>query len=217
MQRRLVMPRSARGKLNQILDFEIERLAPIPANLAVYGYCAVDAPGLPGHVAIDVAVAERSAVSNRMARARNAGLEPNYAGPPLSDGTFPSPFNLLANARHGPVRRWQRIALAASGLLAAGIMAAVYTSLELLDEQIAVLESALVVARQQADVAVKLKDQVAALQARASSIETHRSAPSPLDALAEVTMRLPDDAWLVQFDFRRGQYESRGTLPRLHG
>jgi general secretion pathway protein L len=210
LQRRIVMPPSARGELGRILAFEIERLAPMPTNLAAFDYRIVDVARHSRQLTIELIIVERTALDERLERARRAGLAPSYAGPQQADGAFPSAYNLLQSARPA-VRRGYRVAVAAAALLAVALWAAaLHSSLSLLDAQIAVLESALSTARQQAEAATHLRDEVTALESRSSLIERYRSFPSPLDALAEVAARLPDDAWLVQFRFQKGAV-------RLHG
>lgn len=211
LQRQVVLPGAAKGELARILGYEVERIAPLTAENSAYDYRLVSTNRKTGELTIELVITEKKYVDGCLAAARHAGLDPRYLGPALPDGTFPSPFNLLPDHPHRQSSRSRSVAWA--GLVGCALVcgiAAIVATLSMLDAQISILNHKISQTQPLAEEASALREEVAERDKQATLLAQYRAIPSPLETLAEVTTRLPDDTWLSNLRMKHDDIQLRG-------
>lgn len=211
LQRQVVLPGAAKGELARILRYEVERITPLTAENSAYDYRLVSTDRKTGELTVQLVITEKKYVDDCLAAARHAGLEPRYLGPALPDGTFPSPFNLLPDHPHRQSSRSRSVAWAglACCALVCGI-ATIVSTLSMLDAQISILNDKISQIQPLAREGSTLREEIAERDKQTTLLAHYRAIPSPLETLAEVTARLPDDTWLNNLRMKRDGVQLKG-------
>jgi general secretion pathway protein L len=202
VQTRLSVPAAAGDVLEPIVRNQIERLAPWPADRALFAYVVAASDTSSATLDVQLTVAGRSQIEGLVTELGDAGLTPGVVDVGTDTGQEPR-LNLLA-ARGDAGRRLGRILLASVGVLcAAAVMAGIIAVVMLLQER---RELGLLNARLQAlqdKAAAELPSQ-ASLRRQAWLAAQRGSQPSMAIALEGLSRALPDDAWLDRLEVEHG-------------
>ena len=203
--RRLVeLPAAAAENLREVLSFEMDRHTPFKAAEVFYDYKVVPG-GSDKSIRVDLAVVPHAAAEQALNLARSWGWEPARLGIAASDDDGGHRgFNLLpAQMRRGRSSFGGRVSIAL-GLFVFGLLAvAVYLPLVQQQEVLATTETRLKKVRAEAEAAQRLQEQVDRMIERSRYVVSQRlSRPTVSAVLSEMSTRLPDDTWVVQFGWR---------------
>lgn len=205
LRRSVSLPQAVEENLRQTLAFELDRVTPFKPEQAHFDFRVGARQADRKQIVVDLAVAPRAALDKLVQRANALGLP--IAGAVLADDVLKHGgdcLNLLPagvrQTRRTTSRLWSRLAL---GLLALAMLLALL-AIPLWQKRaaaIALLEP-LAQARRAAQETDALRDRLSKLT------EEHNSLPdrkwdgySALRAIDELSKRLPDDTFLLQFDY----------------
>jgi general secretion pathway protein L len=207
VQARLSVPAAAGGMLEPILCNQIERLAPWPADKAVFAYeVAATADG--GTLDVALAVAGRSVVEGLVTELDNFGLAPGVVDYG-TDASGEPRMNLLGE-RADENRRSGRQLLSSVGFLClASLLAAAFGIAGLVHQtrERAALEPRLEELRSRS--AAELPNQ-ARLRRQAWLAAEKLAQPSMAIMLEALSRALPDDAWLNRLEVEQGVVRMAG-------
>jgi general secretion pathway protein L len=202
----LSLPAAAGSMLEPILRNQIERLAPWPADKALFAWEA-RANG-SGTLDVAVAVTARSLVEGLLAEVDKIGLVPGVVDFGTNAAAEPR-LNLLAAPAEAGRRPGRRI-LASIGLLSGaallaggiGIAALVHRTGDL-----AALEERLEELRRQSAAALPSQ---ASVRRQARLAAERQSQPAMAVMLEALSRALPDDAWLDRLEVEQGMVRMTG-------
>ncbi len=212
--RRVVdLPAAAAENLRQVLGFEMDRHTPFQASEVYFDFSVLAGDRRDKTIKVDLVVAAKAVVDRGLATLRSWDLAVDRVGPA---GAGAELFNLLpASAARGRAALSRRFSVAFA--VAAGVLLAValYLPLARMQEVLALTEARLTAARSEAVVADGLKRRVDQMVARGRFVvERKRLQPTVTALIAEVSARLPDHTWLMQFAWRDGGVRLSGYSAR---
>jgi general secretion pathway protein L len=209
VQTRLSVPAAAGDVLEAVVLNQIERLAPWPADKAMFAYETTPAPD--GSPALDVrlVVAARSLVEGLVAELNALGFAPGVVDFG-ADAVAEPRINLLA-ARAAEDRRTGRRVLSYVGLVClAAVMAGALGAVGLVQQtrELDALNARLAELREKAG--AQLPSQASAR--RQAWLAAQRGAQPSMAVMLEALSRaLPDDAWLNRLEVEQGTVRLAGN------
>lgn len=199
LRREISMPAAAEDKLRQVLSFEMDRQTPFKADQVYFDYRVVDRDEAAKNLRIQIIVVPRAQLDGELAMLTAAGVgldgvDSWRAGP----GSPRAGLNLLPLERR--VRRKNmrtRLNLALGALALGLLLIAMWESLG--NRQVSVetmtaeVEKAQNDARQTSELAKRLEERTASAN---YLLQQKRDTTTMTELLADLTKRLPDDAFL---------------------
>ena len=205
LRRKVELPSATAENLREVLSFEMDRHTPFKAKEVYFDYRIGGANPQTDRISIDLAVVPRATAERTMERVSAWGLNVGELG--FSEGSaYGSPFfKLVAADRTRAGETMARSLTLVLALAACLLLAAVfYFPLEQKRDRLAALEARLAEVRAAAVESNDLKKRVDAMLAQSEFLVGLKSStPSVTALLDEVTKRLPDNTWVIQFG-RRG-------------
>ena len=217
LKRTLTLPLAARGNLNSLLEFELERQSPLDRSEVYHDHSIVRTD--PRARTMDVAwrIVRRKNVDPLIEVCRQAGIELAAVAlvsddAPPAGGTFPVSSGARRLLR---ARRWTvpALALLIAVLLAAVIAGAYARNQEVNDLLLAKVAQTRLAARS----ALLLEHRIDATRGRAVALTAEKQRPMVTAMLAEVTRLLPDGAWLTGFSYGDGEVRLQGYSNNASG
>jgi general secretion pathway protein L len=212
VQTRISVPAAARGVMEPILRNQIERLAPWPADKALFAYEVAGEANEAGALDVKVAVASRGAVDGLVAELGSLGYRPGVVDYG-ADSTAPPRMNLLPRREQAPEGPGQLIVSAIAIVLAVslvvGAAGGVLYGVRVAEmNDIATRLEALGSARKSA-----LRGGDAASEARKLAWLASQKADQPSMALTleALSRALPDEAWLNRLEVGQGAVTIAGS------
>jgi general secretion pathway protein L len=206
--KRAVFPAAARENLRQVIGFEMDRLTPFTMDQVFYDFRVLesdtDAPRLP----VELAIVPRARVESWLTLLTGKGGGPAAID---ADGLWSRINFLPPDARP----RLDRGRLLVNGalilifllLLAAALGIPLWQKSGIIDE----LNEKVALARREANAVLDIQTQLEKSRESLDYVTSRRrEAPTVLEALKEVTVLLPDDTWLQQFELKQGKLQLRG-------
>jgi general secretion pathway protein L len=208
VQTRLSVPAGAGDVLEPIVRNQIERLAPWPADKALFAYrIAASKPG-SSTLDIELAIAGRNLIDGLVAELGAAGLAPgvvDYGTDPVQEPSI----NLLA-AHSEAGRRSGRRLLAAVGLvLAAALLAGAIGVAMLIEETRGLGGLGARLQQLEGKAAAELPSQTS-LRRQAWLMAQRGSQASMAIVLEALSRALPDEAWLDRLEVEQGSVRLAG-------
>jgi general secretion pathway protein L len=203
--RRVSLPLATEENLSQVLAFEMDRLSPFRAEEVYFGYRIASRDPAAGKVHVDLGVARRNLVDERVAKLRDWGA--SVQGVVLADDVVrsPTPLDLLPEAQRGEreaggTRRLQLgLAAAVLALLALVLVFPIWQKRETVIALMPLLVKAKAEAESTDTLARELERQVGDYNFLLS--KKHASQPV-LAYIEELSRLLPDTTWVQQLDVR---------------
>ncbi len=220
LRRSLTLPAAAADNLHQVLGFEMDRQTPFRAEQVYYDARVLRTDPATRTLALDLLVIPRPTLDAELARfgerlpALDAVDIEGDGGPGTRAG-----FNLLSEERRaGRDRRLFWLTLGLAGL-SLGLLAVVMSqSVTNREKALAELQAATAQSRTEALKVAQLRRNLNDAIAAARFIEEARAErPVIVDALKELTQRLPDEASLQRFGFSNGEYTINGLSSKASG
>jgi len=215
LRRSVSLPLAAAENLREVLGFEMDRHTPFRAEEVYYDYRIAKLDRDARRITAIFTAAAKAYVDQALAMLKSWGLTPIsvcIADEQPEHGETASLLSLTSGSIQG--RRFRKL----SGGLAmtACLLAAVAAYLPLYREKqlLAAYETKVEAARGVAAAAEKLKKQVAEMLERNRFLAERKLAnPSVTELLDEVTRRVPDDSWVMQFRVEGNELVLSGYSP----
>jgi general secretion pathway protein L len=216
LRRSVNLPLAAAENLREVLGFEMDRFTPFKAEEVYYDYRIAKLDRHARRVTVLVTVAVKAFVDQALTMLESWGLTPIrvvVADEQRQHAETASLLSLLSSSAQGGSLRKLSAGLAVVACLLAGVAA--YLPLYHEKRLLAAYERQLEESRAVAAGAEKLKKQVAGMLKRTRFLaERKLSKPSVTELLDEVTRRVPDGSWLMQFGVQGDELVLSGYSPR---
>ncbi|HSF94343.1 MAG TPA: PilN domain-containing protein [Thermohalobaculum sp.] len=200
--------KSVRKSLREVLAFEMDRYTPFAADEVLFDFRVAGSDADLQRLNVELLVARKSDVDRALELVRTVGLAPERIAGPTDGDTL----NLLP---HESRRRPNRLVpgLAAAMVVVTLVLAGAdigvsldrkQRSLELFDARVAEL-------RATTGEAGRLEEKMTRLRAVSSYlVEKKKREPLMVEILDEITRRLPDEHYLVNYSYREGAVQLGG-------
>lgn len=200
LRKLLSLPLAAEENLHQVLTFEMDRQTPFRAEHVYFDHRIVTRRRETGRMDVELVLLPRPTVDDAVERVGRLGLSPEIVGMAGGDRQDPNSFNLLPKAHGGSGRKRSRRVVFALGLVAVGLLAAIiYVPLERQRDVVAALSADADTAREEAEVARRLRTQIdQAIEQGRLIVLKKMEQPSVVHVLDEITRLLNDDTWLIR-------------------
>jgi len=207
----IALPAGASGQLDRVLDFEIARHFPFPAERVYFRHRVAGKDEVSGAMRVELVAVPREIVDGVCAALGGAGLRPVAVAVPGGDGRpLFLPRDALGGARHEPASAIRMLAFAVvlAGLAAlASWPLAQHAELGAMDREIAALKP-------RAEAALKAGNAARSADERSASILALRAGRPPLVAAIDALSRdLPDGAWLLSLSINGRDVVLDGLAP----
>ena len=203
--RRVAMPAATEENLRQVLAFEMDRLTPFRADEVYYDYRVHSRDPAESKITIDLGVARREIVDQRLALFRQWGA--SVQGVALRDdaGRGDDMLDLLPSENRGeresPNERLARLALL--GLVVLLFLAALFVPSLLKRETIKAMQPVMAKAETDARATDSLARDLEKQIADYNFLLTKKYSTYPaLAYIEEISRLLPDQTWVQQFDLK---------------
>jgi len=218
LEHTIEIPSAARDVVEPVLQNQMERIVPWPANETCYGYQIVgDAEGPSDQLKVRVVATRQPILEGALAQARALGLSASAVDFAPPDQTRPGVE--LLSLRPDPVRRTAErlkvgilgVALSSITASALGLYLVWQEQLEKseLDARAAVLQNRLIAIKQRSEKNMKLRAE------RSRLIQRKRGTPSVTVLLEALSRALPDSAYLNELEIsgREARLEGKAEEP----
>lgn len=202
LKRDVNLPAAAAENLRDTLFVQMDQLTPFGADDVVFGYTIADRGSRDKSMRVNLAVVKRQAVKAVTQPLADSGvrIDLSKASVVPGDGIYSL---VLARSDPAPKSWFNGIIWAVNVLLLAGLAAwPIYEGRAAL----AALGAEVKAARTQAATAAALRDEVDVLTAKIAALDQlHGKGPHMVALLEEVSVRLPDTAWLQKLEVKNDQ------------
>jgi general secretion pathway protein L len=201
LRRSINLPLAAVDNLREVLGFEMDRRTPFKAGEVYYDYRIVNLNRDASRVTVMVTVVAKGFVDQTLATLESWGLTPICVAVAEEQSEYAETVSLLSLVS-GSARGRRLRKLSGGFAVTACVLAAVAAYLPLYQEKqrLAAYERKLEENRGIPAMAEKLKKQVAGVLERTRFLAGRKlSKPSVTELLDEVTRRVPDDGWIMDF------------------
>lgn len=202
----LTLPDTARRSLDQVLDVEIERLTPFKSqDVAVARETQSD---IDGQIRVELTMVPRHRVEESLAPLLAAGIRVDHVVVGRTNVERAPELDLRAGAEtdYQPGRGWLPVLVTAALLVAAVVSPFVEQEHRIKD-----LVETLDTLRPKADAVMRLAREVDTLEARDRGLRAFAESRVSMTALLEETTRvLPDDTWLVRYQYAESKLNLEG-------
>jgi general secretion pathway protein L len=214
------LPAAGEPSLRPILQHQIERLVPLPANEVVFDHRITARGPASNTLKVRLVIAKRATIDRALALARAAGLDPRRVIAPDGDddpGERPGRTPLVLwqagrrtneTVRRRHLRHALEIAAIVLSLTAYGLY--IHRLERVRDE----LKAQVGQAKEASASVMDLGRQVDQANESLAFLQNRRDSVPPLRVLDELTKLVPEDSWVSQFVVRGRSIELTGYSPR---
>ena len=203
LRKELSLPAAVEENLVQALAYDLDRHTPFRPEQVYFDATVIGRDAATKTLRVDWAAALRTVVDEATRQVEQWGAVPVAVvpGPPVAT---PTRLNLLPHAARPRPMQWKRWQVwAPFALIATFACAAVLVPLAQKRQYAIDLSAIDAAAKEQAQVADKLRSQLEARQNEYNYILAKKyEYPSAVHVLDEITRVLPDDTWLTQFELK---------------
>jgi general secretion pathway protein L len=210
----VTLPLNAERSLRPILQNQLERLVPLPADQVEFEFQIVARSPTAKTLAVRLIVATRASIERALALVQSIGLSPRSVIASASGSEVPVTLWRAARDQGASARQvWLRRGLVAAAVLLFAMAYGSYTYRldelkDQLSQDIGVATKASVAARELINRDAQTASAVGLLQRRQREID-------PLMLLNELTKLVPDNIWVSQLSVRGRNVEVIGYAPRV--
>jgi general secretion pathway protein L len=205
--RRTTMPAATEENLAQVLAFEMDRLTPFKAGEVYFDYRVVSRNAASGQIVVQIAVARRELVDERLAGLRAVGISPQAVAVGDDTGAGSATFNLLPEGEPGEreTSREGLIQYSLVGLVVVLLVIALVLPAWQRRQAIIELHPQLSKSKQDAEATAAIEREVERQVADHNFLVAKKQASYPaLAVVEEVTRLLPDNTWVSEFNIKSG-------------
>ena len=209
LRKLLNLPVAAKGDLDQLLRFEMDRLSPFAADEVYFAHRILRTVEERARLLVEVHIVPRTIAKRALATCTSLGLEPKCLE--LAEAEVDTGLNLLPpHAVIRPSISALDCGLAVFALAFAGLL--IVTPLQKLRTAAAHLEGEISAESGEANASLVLREQLESLMFKINLIDSHkRSAPAITRLIAILTNLIPDDAYLVELYVGANEVRARGN------
>lgn len=202
------LPLAAEENLREVLEFEMERQTPFPADRVHFDWHVLERRPEERRLTLRLLVAPRERVAQALAQLAGARLAP-HALDLGGEAAAPLEFNLLPEEARAPMprRRGERALAAVAALLA---LAALLSPLLHGWHANRRAEGEIALLRVQAEPAARLRAELDREQGGLAALARHRHGLRAVVLLEELTRLFPDEAWVQELALHGGELEISG-------
>lgn len=213
LQKDLFLPAAANENLRQVLSFEMEQQTPFRADQVFYDGAVRGRDSRGEKIVVSLAAAPRDTVDHAVEEIGRLGLTPAVVGVGRDGGAFDRRLNLATDdvsKRAGFSQRDRLLLTIVIVLLAAVLFIPGLRH----DGVRADIEDRIARVTPAANQALALRQRIDTALAGAGTVaRLKREAPSAVRLLEELSLLLPDDTWLAQWNLDGSDIEIEGTSP----
>jgi general secretion pathway protein L len=205
--RRATMPIATEENLSQVLAFEMDRLTPFKADEVHFDYRVLTRNAAAGQLVVQLAVARRELIEDRLARLRSLGINPQGVAVGSDADQRASGLDLLPQGQPGERGASSEGMLQYAFIAFVGLLLVVALVLPAWQKRQAIIElhPQLAKAHQDADAAASLERELERLVADHNFVTGKKHGAYPALAIVEEVSRLlPDNTWVTQLDLKTG-------------
>lgn len=208
LKRRVSFPAQARDNLSQVLGYEIDRLSPFQSDQVYFDFHVLD-EAVPGNkLRLELALCRRDQMAIWLHSLRDRGAPVDQI---TWEGAWPRANLLPAGERpqHGPGPfSMNKLLLLLVVLLGSAAMTTpIWQMQQVHDERTAQIAEL----RNRAEKVHEMRTTLErARQGSVAVLQAKWEQPRMIDLLRELTERLPDDTWIQNFDYNKGEIQIRG-------
>ncbi len=209
------MPQDTEARLDDVLNFEMDRLTPFKAEQVYFDYQILSRDRRQGTVCLNLTVALRSVIDPLLARLSEYGLKPSaiQAGFANKDEQHAqSQGNLLPRSRRSRPARARARLNQTLGIVVVGLLVAVMALPFVFQHNDKVeLEGHLGLARTAAQEAQQTREQLDELLRKSGFLVAERNQrPTSIELMHELTRIIPNDTWLTRVQIRGARLKIQG-------
>ncbi len=194
------LPLAAERNLDQVVDFEFERLLPFRRNEAYYTHRIIARDKIARSLQIELTALPRSEIDVSVQAAARAAFHVSAVEiPAVEPGDTSSFIAIEKGGQTGAVSRGRLVLTALAAIVL--ILAAAAIALPCLraEERLDQLTAELATARREAELGAKLQNQIDAhLHDQHFLVDRRQRLPAVTELLDALTRLTPDDAWLTE-------------------
>jgi len=215
LRRSVTLPLEALENLREVLAFEMDRHTPFKASEVAYDYRVTNTDTAARKIAVDLAVLPRTMLERAASSLESLGLAADRIGVVDDHLAWDRSLNFQLYDETPHPAKAQRSLLPALAAVTAGLAAVAWFLPLYFDQRAAAIyEVRLEETRTAALQAESLKKRLTmAMDLNRFVIDRRAAIPTITSLLADVTDRLPDDAWLIQFQLQDGKLTLAGYAP----
>jgi general secretion pathway protein L len=212
----ITLPMAAERSLRSILQNQLERLVPLPADQICFQYRILSRSATAKTLNIELVTARRASIDDAVVLAKSVGLVPRVAIAAGGGTQRDAALVLWRAGRQSDESQGQRVLKRGLELATALLLVVAYgTYVYRLDERRNELQVELTRAAKAASVARDLVQQQTATESALVLLERRRKEPSPLALLNELTGLIPSSAWVSQLTLQKRSIELIGYSRRV--
>ncbi len=202
------LPASAEATINPILQHQLERLLPLDPSGLVFTWYISERLQSRNALIVTLTLARRHTLDQALAYAKELGLRPREIQVDHKNGSLAT---LWRGRRADNADRvfWLKRAIEAAILVLC--VAAYCVDIVRLDSEITALKRKLEPAQARLLIVDQFSRQLAETQSTLALIKARLATATPLAMLDELTLRLPLDTYLLEFDYRPDRVSLVGT------
>ena len=213
LQKDLYLPAAANENLRQVLSFEMEQQTPFRADQVFYDGAVRGRDSSGDKIVVSLAAAPRDTVDRVVEEIGRLGLTPAVVGVGRDGGAFDRHLDLATDDAPKRAGFPQRDRLLLTIVIVLLVAVFVVPGLRH-DGARADIEDRIARVTPAANQALALRQRIDTALAGAGTVSRlKREAPSPVRLLEELSLRLPDDTWLAQWNLDGIDIEIEGTSP----
>lgn len=203
LRRRIALPLAVEENVRQALAFELDRYTPFRPEQVYFDCRVVERDAACKRLSVELAVVPRAVVDQAAAQVAALGLAVDgavLADEVLQGGSHHDFLPLAAKKRQSPARLWWHVGMATVSM----VLLAAFLVVPIWQKRVAAINLLEPLAKagaaaQQADAA---RDHLQRLTEEHNFLHNRKwDSPSTLQVIEEISRLLPDDTFVIQFDF----------------
>ena len=204
-------PLAAEENLDEVLSFELDRHTPFAADRAVFSSRVVRRDPESRRLEVELTVVPITTIEQVMRRAHDLDIEPDRIDVAEPVTNLSSSRNLLPAKAKASRLGAHRLTYALGAIVACLVVVAIYLPIDAAQHNAAIAAQEFSKVKISTEAAAKLQKEINSLRAEEGFlIDRKRKMPTISQLLLETTRILPDDTWLVDWQFISGEVQLTG-------
>lgn len=205
------LPLAAEENLDEVLSFELDRHTPFPADRAVFSSRIVHRDPESRRLKVELTVVPTTTIEQVMRLAHDLDIEPDRIDVAEPVTNFSSSQNLLPATAIASRLGAHRLTYALGAIAACLVVVAIYLPIDAAQHNAAIAAQEFARLKVSTEAAAKLQKEINSLRAQEGFLVDRKyKMPTISQLLFETTRILPDDAWLVDWQFISGEVQLTG-------
>jgi general secretion pathway protein L len=219
LSRALTLPLAAEENLREVLSFEMDRQTPFSADQVYYDFVVIGRSTISKTLSLQLYLTPRDIIDDSIGALSANGIRPDVVAPNTKDNPGGHVINLLpADKRHNQGVNLHRLNLSLAVLALFLFITVLALPVLQKNRTIRWLEAQVGEATIAAQASIELRKDVEKLTAGSNYlVEKKLSEPTVMQLLDEMTLIIPDDAWVNRIDISDGEIQLHGQSDSAAG